>query len=387
MRPVWAEINLDHLIFNVRQIKDLIGDKVKLMAVVKCDAYGLGIMGILDTLVQCGADMLGVATLDEALIIRKKNKVIPVLVFGYTPWEYSHFLVRHDITQTVYCKQQAAAISLAAVKLKKTARIHVEIDTGMGRLGFQPDSEGVRTIGEIVRMPGLRLEGLYTHCPYTNETEGAGLYFTERQFTEFTNIVNQLQNQGISVDIKHVCNSLGTLHYRHMHLDMVRAGIILYGSYPQFQNVLHVKPALSVKAKIGFIKEVGPGQNVSYGRKFTTTRATKIATLPFGYGDGYSRLLTNKGEVLFRGKRAPLIGTICMDQCMVDVSGFNDPRIGEEVVILGIQGAEEITMEEISVKACGFINYEYMVLIHRRVPRIYIKDGKTVSMASHMSVT
>ncbi|NLC12136.1 MAG: alanine racemase [Firmicutes bacterium] len=384
LRPAWAEIDLDNLAYNIKQIRNYIGSRVKMMAVVKCDAYGMGMLGIIGCLMEQGVDMLGVAILEEALLLRKQKIKIPILVFGYTPFQYAGLLVEHEIMQTVYCKEQAAALSRAAKSLKKKACIHLEIDTGMGRLGFQPSDESLQQITEIAKMSYLALEGIYTHCPFTNETGRAGLDFTEKQFRTFCHFINKLQERGIIIPVKHICNSMGILRYKHMHMDMVRAGIILYGSYPHFQSILPLKPVMSLKAQIAFIKKLGPGMNVSYGRQYVTRRDTKIATLPLGYGDGYNRLLSNKGEVLVKGRRAPVIGTICMDQLMIDITDIPGKcTIGEEVVLLGRQGEEEITIEEIAKKICGFINYEYMLLIHRRVPRIYKKGGKVVAIANN----
>jgi len=375
IRPAWAEINLDNLIFNVKQIRSLVGNDVKIMAVVKSNAYGMGISGVIDTLFEQGINMFGVAILDEALFIRKRYPEIPILVFTYTPFEYSDLLVENDITQTVYCKEQAAALSMAAKRLNKKARVHIEIDTGMGRLGFRPSKESIDTIIEINELANLQIEGIYTHCPYTNERNSEGYSFTQSQYEQFCYVVKSLEEKGILIPVRHMCNSLGTVYYKQMHMDMVRAGIILYGSYPEFQDYLPLKPVMSWKAKIGSVKKLGPGENVSYGRTFTTKRETIVATLPVGYGDGYNRLLSNKGEVLVKGKRAPIIGTICMDQCMIDVTDIpGQVKIGEEVVLLGKQENEEITIEEIAKKICGFINYEYMVLIPARVPRIYKKS-------------
>ena len=375
IRPVWAEINLDNLAFNIKQIRNLVGNHVKIMAVVKSNAYGMGISGVIDTLLEQGINMFGAAILDEALFIRKRQPEIPILVFAYTPFEYSHLLVENDITQTVYCKEQAVALSMAAKKLHKKARVHIEIDTGMGRLGFRPSKESIETISEIAQLANLQIEGIYTHCPYTNERNSEGYSFTQSQYEQFCHVVKSLEEKGIIIPIKHMCNSLGTVYYKQMHMDMVRAGIILYGSYPEFQDCLPLKPVMSWKAKIGSVKIIGPGENVSYGRTFTTARETTVATLPLGYGDGYSRFLSNNGEVLVKGKRVPVIGTICMDQCMIDITNVpGKVQIGEEVVLLGKQGDEEITIEEIARKICGYINYEYMVLIQARVPRVYKKS-------------
>ena len=381
IRPAWAEIDLDNLAYNIRQIRSFIGPDVKMMAVVKSDAYGTGIPGVLDTFLEHGVEMFGVAILDEALLIREKGVRMPILVFAYTPFEYSDLLVEYDISQTVYCKEQAAAISAAASRLKKKGRIHLEIDTGMGRLGFLPSNESVKTIKEIAEMPNLELEGIYTHLPLSNERNPDGISFTEHQYREFCLLANKLEAEGLNIALKHLCNSLGTLYYRKMHLDLIRAGIILYGSYPHFQNVLPLRPVISLKTRIGSIKRLGAGKNVSYGRQYVTGRETTIATLPIGYGDGYSRMLSNRGWVLVNGRRAPVIGSICMDQSMIDVTDIQEEcRIGDEVVLWGRQGEGEIAIEGISKAACGFINYEYMVNLSRRVPRVYKKGGEVVQV-------
>ncbi len=375
IRPVWAEISLDNLAFNVRQIRALIGSRVKIMAVVKSNAYGTGIAGVVGPLLEEGIDMFGVAILDEAIFIRERQPQVPIVVFGYTPFEYSRLLIEHRITQTVYCREQARALSRAARQMNQKAGIHVEIDTGMGRLGFPPAKNAVDTIAEIAEMPNLFIEGIYTHCPYTNERNHAGYSFTMEQFQKFNYVVKSLEERGVAILVKHMCNSLGTVYYKELHLDMVRAGIILYGSYPEFQDRLPLKPVMALKARIGSVKRIAAGENISYGRTFTTRRETLVATLPLGYGDGYNRLLSNRGEVLVKGKRAPVIGTICMDQCMVDVTDIPGKlEIGEEAVLIGRQGDEEITIEEIAQIICGFINYEYMVLIQARVPRIYTRN-------------
>ncbi len=381
IRPAWAEIDLDNLAYNIKQIRSFIGPDVKMMAVVKSDAYGAGIAGVLDTFLDHGVEMFGVAILDEAILIREKGVQVPILVFAYTPFEYSDLLVKYDISQTVYCKEQAAAISAAASRFKKKGRIHLEIDTGMGRLGFLPSEGAVQTIKEIARMPNLELEGIYTHLPLSNERNPDGISFTEHQYRDFCSLVNKLEAEGILIPLKHLCNSLGTLYYRKMHLDLIRAGIILYGSYPHFQSVLPLRPVITLKARIGSIKELGAGKNVSYGKQYVTRRETTVATLPLGYGDGYSRMLSNKGWVLVNGRRAPVIGSICMDQCMIDITDIRgECRVGDEVVLWGRQGEDEIAIEELSKAACGFINYEYMVNLSRRVPKVYKKEGKVVQV-------
>lgn len=281
--------------------------------------------------------------------------------------------------------EQAQAINAAAARMGKKARIHVELDTGMGRLGFLPGEDALDAVTQIAGLPHLELAGLFTHCPYTNESNEEGIRFTERQFQAFSLFVRNLRQRGVDPPLTHVCNSQGIVHYRQMHLEMVRAGILLYCSYPLFQDVLPLKPVLSLKAKVAYIKTLGPGENVSYGRTYTTVKKTTVATLPLGYADGYNRLLTNRGEVLIRGKRVPLIGTICMDQCMADITSLNGQcSIGDEVVFLGRQGDEEITVEEMAQKICGFINYEYLVTLQGRVPRVYTKGGRVVQVVNRL---
>jgi alanine racemase len=385
LRPAWLEIDLDKLAYNIAQIRTLVGEKVRIMAVVKDNAYGLGIAGLLETLLESGASYLGVGILDEALQIRRLAPAIPILVLGYTPFEHSHLLVRYDLRQTVYSWEQARAISDAAVKLGKKAAVHIELDTGMGRLGFPPSKRTLREIRKIAALPRLEIEGIFTHCPYTNERTPEGIRFTRAQFRSFRRCLHRLEKKGIAIPLPHVCNSLGTVYYPEMHLAMVRAGIILYGSYPAFQAALPLKPVLSLKTRIGSLKTLGPGENVGYGRTFTTQRKTRVAVLPLGYGDGISRLLNNKGEVLVRGRRAPMIGSICMDHCMIDLTDLGcECTVGEEVVIIGRQGEEEITLEEMAEKAYGYINYEFMVQLNRRLPRVYLKNGRVVKVVNYL---
>lgn len=385
LRPCWAEVDLSSLAFNLTLIRSFVGSRVKILAVVKGDAYGAGISGVLDTLRENGADMFGTGVPDEALLVRRLQPNVPVLLFGYAPEEAYGLLITNRISQTVFCLEQAQKISETAHKLGRLAHIHIKLDTGMGRLGFFPAEETIRTVLRIARLPSLVMEGIYTHCPYSNETSGEGARFTESQFRQYTSIVNRLEKAGLQFPIRHVCNSQGIVHYRQMHLDMVRAGVILYGAYPEFQNMLPTKPVMSLKARVASVKTLPAGHNVSYGHTFTTTRETTVSVLPFGYADGYSRLLTNKGEVLIRGKRVPLIGTICMDQCMADVTDLaGSCHSGDEVVLWGRQGEEEITVEEVAKKACGFINYELLSAIQRRVPRVYKKNGITVRVVNYL---
>jgi alanine racemase len=384
LRPVWAEIDLDNLAENVSLLRKHVDNGTKIMAVIKGDAYGAGINGVLETLLANGIDMFGTGVPDEALLVRKLQPDVPVLLFGYTPFESVEVLLKNRISQTIYCWEQAVAIADVAGKNGLSAIVHLKIDTGMGRLGFPATEETVEEIRKIARLPNLVLEGIYTHCPYTNETSGHGARFTYEQFLAFTYVMQRLEKFGLRFNLRHACNSQGIVNYKEMHLDMVRAGIILYGAYPRFQNVLPTKPVLSLKARIAFVKTLPAGSNVSYGHTYTTTKETRVATLPFGYGDGYTRLLTNKGEVLIRGKRVPLIGTICMDQCMADVTDIPGCQIGDEVVLWGKQGKEEITIEEVASRACGFINYEYLIAIQRRVPRVYRKNGETVQTVNHL---
>lgn len=371
-RPAWAEINLSALAFNMREIRRITSPQAKIMAVVKANAYGHGIMGIAETVLQHGADTLGVATLGEAIKLRERGFLVPILIFGYTPFEFVREIVFHDLIQTVYTYKAAEVLSQEGERQKKKVKIHLKIDTGMSRLGFMPDESSIKDIERIARLPYLEMEGVFTHFAVADIADKS---YTLYQIETFTDFLGKLKKIGIDFPIRHAANSAAIMEFPEAHFDMVRPGILMYGYYPSGEvdkSKLELIPVMTVKAKAAFLKTIAKGQTVSYGRRFSAPETTKILTLPIGYADGFSRLLSGKMEVLVRGQRRPSVGTVCMDQFMVDVTGIDDIHIGDEVVVFGRQNGQFISVDELAEKM-GTINYEILCGISERIPRVYIK--------------
>lgn len=383
LRPTWAEINIDAVLANVAGIRKAIGLDTKLMAVVKANAYEHGAAALAPSLLAHGADALGVAILDEALELRQAGIRAPILVFGYTEARYADLVVAHDISQAVFSYEAAQALSQAAVTLGKEARVHIAIDSGMGRIGFLPGPDAVDEIGRIFDLPGLIFEGLFTHFATADEADKA---YTMTQVARFSQVRHALEGRGLVAKFTHVANSAATIDLPDLHYDMVRPGIILYGIYPSdevFQDRLPLQPAMTWKTRIAHVKTLAGGETVSYGRRYMTDGPRRIATLPLGYEDGYTRLLSNKAEVLIRGQRAPVVGSICMDQCMVDVTDLKDVQVGDEVVLMGTSGSETISAEELA-RLIGTIPYEVVTMVGRRVPRVYVSQGQVLRMTSDL---
>ncbi|MFY9139959.1 MAG: alanine racemase [Thermacetogeniaceae bacterium] len=370
-RPVWAEIDLDALKNNVQEMRRITDQNAQLMAVVKANGYGHGIEQIARTALESGANWLGVALLEEALLLRDKGITAPILILGYTPVDDAVEVINHDISQTIFTVEDARAFAAAAHRLGKKAKVHIKIDTGMGRLGFSPQGDTLDKIRNLSQLPDLDIEGIFTHFATADESDKA---FAEEQFMRFQQLLKQLAAHHIYFKWRHCANSAAVIDLPYTHLDLVRPGIALYGYYPSpYVNRALVKllPVMSLKARVSFVKEVPKGCSISYGRKYIAKKKTLIATIPLGYGDGYSRLLSNQGEVLIRGKRAPVVGRVCMDQLMVDVGHIHDVQQGDEVVLLGRQEGEEITADELAEKL-GTISYEILCMISERVPRVYL---------------
>ena len=370
----WTEVNLDAIAQNVKNIKKLIGKKKELMAVVKGNAYGHDILEISSVVLENGATRLAVARLEEAIFLRKAGITVPILVLGLTLKPQAESLVSYDITPTVCEFEMIEKLSESAVQMNKMAKIHLKVDTGMGRIGIFPD-DVLRFIKRIKALKKVEIEGIFTHFSVADEKDK---FYTEEQFRKFIEILTILEKEGIKIPIKHVGNSATLLDLPHMWLDMVRPGLAIYGLYPskEVKKTINLIPAQQFKTKIVFIKELPRGESISYGRIYITKRRMRVASLPVGYADGYNRLLSNQGEVLVRGQRVPIIGRVCMDQCMIDVTNLTQVEIGDEVVLWGRQGEEMITVEEIAQKI-RTINYEIVHLPDKkRVPKLFIKDGK-----------
>ncbi len=384
MNRAWAEINLDNIAHNVREIAKRIGKMTEMMAVVKADAYGHGVMETVPTLLDSGASRLAVSMLDEAIQLRKIGIKVPILVLSYTDPVRAEEIIQNNITQTVFSHDLARALSKAAVKLGKQARIHVKIDTGMTRVGFKPGYSAVKDVVAINHLPGMIIEGLFSHFASADELERD---YTMLQYERFENIVSELNRIGILIPVKHIANSATIIQYPNLDMDMVRPGIILYGLYPSEEvdkSIIILKPAMELKANIILVKEVEAGVPISYGRTFITKRKTRIATLPIGYADGYSRLLSNRGRVLIHGEYAPIVGRVCMDQCMVDVTDISrEVKTGDVAVLIGAQGENCITADEIA-KLTDTIHYEVVSLIGKRIPRFYLKEGEVVNVVNYL---
>jgi len=384
LNRAWAEIHLDNIEHNVKEVVKRVGKMTEVMAVVKADAYGHGVFETVPTLIESGATRLAVSMLDEAIQLREFGIKVPILVLGYTEPSRVEDVINYNITQTVFSHELAKALSDAAVRLGKQAKIHIKIDTGMTRVGFMPGYSAVKDVVRINELPGIIIEGLFSHFASADEVDRE---FTMIQFERFESIIQELNRIGILIPVKHIANSAAIIQYPNLHLNIVRPGIVLYGLYPSNdidKSLINIKPAMELKAKIVLVKEVEEGTPISYGRTYVTKRKSRIATLPIGYADGYSRLLSNRGRVLIHGEYAPIVGSICMDQCMVDVTDIKkEVRTGDEAVIFGVQGNNKITVDEIS-QLCSTINYEVVSLIGKRIPRVYLRGGKVVNVVNYL---
>lgn len=383
LNRAWAEINLDNIASNIKEIKRIVPKRTEIMAVVKADAYGHGVFEVSKTLLENGASRLAVSMLDEAIQLRRQGIKVPIMVLGFTDPIRAEEIISNDITQAVFSMELAKALSEAGKKLNKYVKIHIKIDTGMTRIGFAAGYLAIKAISDICKLPQIIVEGLFTHFASADELDKS---YTYKQFEAFMGVVTELERVGIRIPIKHVCNSAGIMEFPEMHMDMVRPGIILYGMYPSNEvdkNRLTLKPAMTLKANIIQIKDVEAGIPVSYGRTFTTDRLSKIATVPIGYADGFTRILSNKGRMLVNGEFAGVVGRVCMDQCMLDVTDIGGVKTGDEVVIFGGQGNKAITVEEVAEKI-GMINYEVVCIIGKRIPRAYMKDGKLSNIVNYL---
>lgn len=379
----WAEINLDHLAHNVAEIRKRVGPEVKIAAVVKANGYGHGSLEISGALLDSGVDMIAVSSSNEAIEIRKEYKKAQTMVLGYIPEENTEEAIRYGVIQTVVSYEQAFHISEVAEKLGMGVSVHVKIDSGMNRIGFPLDDESLDQILAISTLPNIKVNGIYSHFATSDEQDKS---FTRKQFERFVTFVGRLESAGLSIPIKHIANSAAIIDLPEMNLSMVRPGIILYGVYPSSHvnhSIMDLKPVMTLKARISYLKTLSEDGGISYGLSYFGKAGQKIATIPVGYADGYTRLLSNKGQVIVKGHRAQIVGTICMDQCMIDVTGIEDIKIGDEVILFGREGALEISVEEVAEK-CGKIGYELLCAVGRRVPRVYIKDGIVIRTSNYL---
>ncbi len=382
----WAVINLDNIAHNVREIRRIIRKNTGIMGVVKADAYGHGVIEVAQTLLENGVEKLAVAMLDEAIQLRRRGIDVPVLVLGYTGPGRAREVLENNITQTVFSHELAGQLSREAVKAGRKARIHVNVDTGMTRIGLMPGYSAIQAIQKISRLPGIIIEGMFTHFASADEKDES---YTRLQYERFLSIDRELNRAGIVIPFKHAANSAAVINYPEMKMNIVRPGIILYGLYPSEEvrrERVSLKPAMSLKTRVVFVKDVNKNTPVSYGRTFRTARDSRIATIPVGYADGYTRLLSGKSTILINEQRFPIVGRICMDQCMADVTDARIPvKTGDEAVLIGRQGGNEITADELA-SITGTINYEVVCLIGKRVPRVYVKGDKIHGVLNYLNL-
>ena len=375
----YVKINLDTIDANIDAIRARVGTDV--MAVIKADAYGHGAIQVA-RLLQDKCSFFGVSSILEAMELRRAGLYNPILILGHTPVSAFPALVQAEIRPTIYHYEDALALSNAAVREGKTAAFHLAVDTGMSRIGFQATDEDADICAEIAKLPGLFAEGLFSHFA---TADCADLSRSHRQAALFDAFYEKLAARGVRIPIRHMNNSAGLMNFDN-HYEMVRAGIVLYGMYPSDEvdpARLSIRPALQWLSRVTHVKTLPAGREISYGGTYVTTGETRVATVPVGYADGYCRALSGKFHVLIRGKKAPILGRVCMDQMMVDVTDIPDVQLNDRVVLVGRSGDEEITVETIAA-AAGSFNYEFICGISRRVPRIYSRSGKTVHSVHYL---
>ena len=375
----WAEIDLNAIAFNAAGLKARAGGKAELMVTVKANGYGHGAVQVARAALEGGATRLAVHRALEGVQLRQAGITAPILVMGYTLPAVSERVVRWNLTPTVNSQPQAEALSAAAVAAGKMLPIHVKIDTGMGRYGLLPD-EALGFVRFLSGLPGLALEGLYTHHAVADLADKS---FTRHQFGLYMNVVEQLETAGFTFPLKHVSNSATTLDLPEMALDMLRCGIALYGLRPsgEVEPVIPLRPALTLKSRVVRVRTLPAGASISYGRTYITEKPTRVALVPVGYGDGYHRILSNRGAVLIHGQRASIVGRVCMDQFVVDVNHIPDVQLHDEVVLVGRQGEGHIPAEEVA-RWAETINYEVTTGLLPRVVRVYIKGGEIAGLES-----
>lgn len=383
LRPLWAEISLDNLIHNLRGIKKLLKPGTEYISVVKADGYGHGAAEIANICSEEGIKWFAVAMLDEALELRNIGIKDSILILGFTPETEVEKIISNNISQVCFNYNLAEAMSRAAVKLGKTAKIHIAVDTGMGRIGLSPDAESADLVLRISRLPNLEVEGVFTHFSSADEADKE---YTYLQFKKFSEFLNMLDMRSIKVKYTHAGNSAAIMDLPEVQMNAVRPGIIQYGLYPSddvLKSKLDLKPVMSIKAKVVHVKDVEAGTPISYGRKFVTERKSRIATLPVGYADGYTRMLNGKAKVIVNGVIAPVVGSICMDQCMVDITDCGSVKPGDEVILMGSNGNLSISADTIA-SWIGTINYEVVCMFSKRVPRVYLRDGQVVKVRNYL---
>lgn len=373
---VHADVNLDAIYKNIEETKKLLSNDTKLMVIIKADGYGHGaipIAKVLDPIV----DAYGIAIIEEGIELRENGIAKPLLILGVTPVPLYNKLVEYDIMPAIFSYETAKILAKEARKQNKTAKIHIAVDTGMSRIGFPVNEESIKTVQKIAKLDGISIEGCFSHFATADEKDKT---FTLQQINRFQSFVDELEANGVHIPVKHLSNSAGIMEVPNAHYDMVRSGISTYGLYPSEEvdkNALALCPAMEIKSFVTYVKTLDAGIGISYGQTFVTEKETRVATVPVGYADGYPRALSNQGYVLIHGKKAAILGRVCMDQFMVDVTDIPGVSEGDIVTLVGRDGNECITVEELAAMSHSF-NYEFVCDIGKRVPRVYYYRGEKI---------
>lgn len=382
-RPVWAEINLDHLAHNMREVRRLTKPEALCTAVIKADGYGHGALEIGKILLENGADRFAVATLNEAIQLKKRFPQTEVLILGYTPNHLLECVLEHQLTQTFYTLEQVAFYSKIAERRQVEAKIHIKIDTGMHRIGMSASLETAEEILQMSKMPKIIIEGIYTHFATADDTDKR---YTTKQVGKFNELLAQLEDLGVNIPIKHVSNSAAIIDLPDLNYNMVRAGIMLYGLYPSNEVIkenVELKQVMSLRAMVSHVKTLEAGEGISYGLTYTTKEQEQIASIPLGYADGFTRMFSGKAKAILGGQLADIVGRICMDQCMINATGIPCAQ-GDVVTLFGEADGQSITIDQVAAYI-GTINYEIVCMIDKRVPRVYISQGEIVKVKDYLS--
>ena len=382
LKRTWAEVNLDNIEYNYRTLRDRIGAGCKFLGVVKADAYGHGAVQVASLLESLGADYLAVSSLDEARELRYKGISMPILVLGHTPADQVRHLIANNITQAVSCESKAIEYNEEAMKLGARLRTHIKLDTGMSRIGFLCAGDhfenGVEAVMRSILLPGLDVEGVFTHFAVSDEYTDEAVEYTKNQLSLFKRVIGQIEAGGFRFRIKHCANTGAVANYPESYMDMVRPGLLLYGYGPEAKR-LGLKPAMELKTSVSTIKHYEAGTHISYGGTFVTEKPTRMGVVPIGYADGLFRCLSNKYSFMANGTKAPIRGRICMDMCMIDLTDIPDTPVGTEILVFG----EGNPLEDMA-EAAGTIPYELTCAVSKRVPRKFIKGGEIVEQELKM---
>ncbi len=385
LRRTWAEVDIDALKHNFDVIRKNVSPAAKIMCVIKADAYGHGAVFLGKLYEKMGASRFAVSNIEEAMQLRENGITLPILILGFTPAFMAKTLAQQHISQAVFSEEYARELADYAFQDDVTVKVHIKLDTGMSRIGFmyqdtERDKDSLAQIKRVCRLNGLEAEGIFTHFALSDEGED-GKQPTQKQFDCFTDAVSHLITDGIHFPVIHCANSGAIMDYPATHYDCVRAGIILYGlsPSPKLEGKLDLQPAMQIKSVIAQIKTVAPDTPVSYGATYITKQTTRIATVPIGYADGYTRSLGNRAYMTVNGQKAPVIGRVCMDQLMLDISDIDGVKVGDEVTVIGDGKNNTLSFDE-AARMTGTINYELVCLVGKRVPRVYIHHGKKVGI-------